>query len=98
MAGLSIAFFLANQAHHRHVSQCAWYFVAFTFDTTLGVAIALGLHTAAVKAAKRLVSEEPRSPVLISIAECGNYGEAVLDDFRAHDNALYLPPYVQCII
>ena len=54
------------------VSQCAWYFVAFTFDTTLGVAIALWLHTAAVNAAKRLTRGEPHSSVLMSIAECGN--------------------------
>ena len=59
------------------VSECAWYFVAFTFDTTLGVAIALGLHSAAVTAAKWLSREEPQGSPWISIAECGNYGAPV---------------------
>lgn len=68
---MSIAIVMAAQ---DYVSQCAWYFVAFTFDTTLGVAIALGLHTGAVSAARRLTLDEPRSPVLVSIAECGSYG------------------------
>ncbi|KAK9805878.1 hypothetical protein WJX73_000180 [Symbiochloris irregularis] len=70
-AGMGIAIVLATQAH---VSECAWYFVAFTFDTTLGVAIALGLHTAAVRTARHFTKKEKPHPVLLSIAECGNYG------------------------
>ena len=71
---MSIAIFVAARAT---VSECAMYLIAFTFDTMLGVAIALGLHTAAVRAARRWTAQESSSPVLVSIAECGSYGEAV---------------------
>lgn len=71
LAGMSIAIVLAS----TRVSECAWYFVAFSFDTTLGVAIALGLHTCAVRSARKMCSREPPNAVLLSIAECGHYGE-----------------------
>lgn len=32
-------------------SQCAWYFVAFSFDTSLGLGLAISLHRAALRGA-----------------------------------------------
>ena len=43
---------IAITAHHTstsNASQCAWYFVAFTFDTTLGVALTMTLHKLIIK-------------------------------------------------
>ena len=49
------------------------YFVAFTFDTTLGVALAIGFHTLALNAAKHNAKS---SQFAARVAECGSYGEA----------------------
>ncbi len=48
------------------------YFVAFTFDTTLGVALAIAFHTLALNAAKYNASG---SQFAARVAECGSYGE-----------------------
>jgi hypothetical protein len=53
--------------------QCR-YFVAFTFDTTLGVALAIGFHTLALNAANYNASH---SHFAARIAECGSYGMIV---------------------
>lgn len=44
LSGLVIAIIV--HAVSSTASQCAWYAVAFSFDTTLGVALTLGLHAA----------------------------------------------------
>eukprot|EP00242_Pyramimonas_sp_CCMP2087_P011971 CAMPEP_0198206152 /NCGR_PEP_ID=MMETSP1445-20131203/9689_1 /TAXON_ID=36898 /ORGANISM="Pyramimonas sp., Strain CCMP2087" /LENGTH=245 /DNA_ID=CAMNT_0043878731 /DNA_START=529 /DNA_END=1266 /DNA_ORIENTATION=+ len=75
----------------EHASECAWYFVVFFVDTTVGVVVALYLHRVVMQAAcKRFLtsSGEPREldPTLKSlpvhvrnwgyaIAQCGNYGD-----------------------
>ena len=48
------------------------YFVAFMFDTTLGVALSIGLHTLLLKAAKAKASS---NTFAASIFNCGNYGK-----------------------
>ena len=45
-AGLIIAVVASSSTGHA-TSECAWYFVAYTFDTTLGVTIAILLHRCA---------------------------------------------------
>jgi len=61
--------------------QTCRYFVAFSFDTTLGVSIAIIFHKAAVKWAKQIASRQ--GPEDISwqkaLAECGSYGELLLE-------------------
>lgn len=57
---------------HRSTGCCR-YFVAFSFDTTLGVALAIGLHSLAVKAARQRAD---RSGFAACVADCGSYGEA----------------------
>lgn len=47
LSGLIIA--IVVHAVSSTASQCAWYAVAFTFDTTLGVALTLLLHSAILK-------------------------------------------------
>lgn len=47
------------------------YFVAFTFDTTLGVALAIAFHNLAVRSAK---NQADNSYAAACIAECGHYG------------------------
>lgn len=45
---------IAIIAHHASAasSECAWYFVAYTFDTTLGLLLTLAFHRAVLKLAK----------------------------------------------
>ena len=52
------------------------YFVAYTFDTTLGVALAIGIHTGAVRIAKHQGVGHQADPKNYwkLIAESGNYG------------------------
>lgn len=40
----SLLIAIIAHAHTPAVSQCAWYFVAYAFDTTVGVLLTLGLH------------------------------------------------------
>lgn len=42
---------IAVIAHHesQSTSQCAWYFVAYTFDTTIGVLLTILLHKATLR-------------------------------------------------
>ena len=73
-AGIFIAIWLASHT----VSQCAWYFVAFSVDTTLGVCITISLHKLAVRKAQQhcsAVGKSSASSCLASIADCGDYGE-----------------------
>lgn len=70
-------------------SECAWYFVAFTSDTTLGVLLTMIFHNAMLKRLKNskdsigdysspdshgLVAGEEES-WRVAIAECGDYGD-----------------------
>ena len=74
-AGIFIAIWLASHA----VSQCAWYFVAFSVDTTLGVCITVSLHKLALRKAQQACAANTRSSAdswATSIAECGDYGES----------------------
>ena len=52
------------------------YFVAYTFDTTLGVALAIGIHTGAVRIAKYQGEGHQANPKNYwkLMAESGNYG------------------------
>jgi len=66
---------MALDYHHPELPtviflQCR-YFVAFTFDTTLGVALAIAFHTLALNAAKYNASH---SHFAARIAKCGSYG------------------------
>jgi len=70
ICGLAIAALVA-EAGQRAVSDCAWYLVAFTFDTTLGLALAIGFHTLALNAAKHNAGH---SRFAARVAECGSYG------------------------
>ena len=62
---------------HFDTMHCDRYFVAFSFDTTLGVSIAIIFHKAAVKWAKQVAARQ--SPDDMSwqkaLAECGSYGK-----------------------
>jgi len=84
LAGLVIAV-VASTRGGRETSECAWYFVAFTFDTTLGVALAVAMHRLLVRAAKaRLVAAAAADTAgavkkrswAATIAVCGDYGAA----------------------
>lgn len=68
------AHLLSNLILHR---QSFRYFVAFSFDTTLGVSIAIIFHKAAVKWAKQMASRQGPDDMSWqkSLAECGSYGE-----------------------
>lgn len=78
--GLFIAI-LASASTPVHASECAWYAIAFTFDTSLGLVLTILLHKAAVRVAT-LIEESPSfflsavsaSLVAASITKCGVYG------------------------
>lgn len=67
---------IAIVAAHRtaHTSECAWYFVAFTFDTTLGVAITIALHRGVLQALESIHARRP-SQAIVAVLECGKYGD-----------------------
>ena len=76
LAAAAAAALLSNMKDWA-VLYCDRYFVAFSFDTTLGVSIAIVFHKAAVKWAKQVAARQ--SPDDVSwqkaLAECGSYGE-----------------------
>ena len=45
--------FLMQRMTSQSASECAWYFIMFTNDTTIGVAVAYFLHTKIVKFAQK---------------------------------------------
>lgn len=80
LCGLTIALVVSTRSG-RTISECAWYFVAFCFDTTLGVSLAVLLHRWFIRLAGALVRppdpESARVPSgwAYSISHCGDYGE-----------------------
>lgn len=87
VCGLIIAM-VAQRAAGRS-SECAWYFVAYTFDTTFGLLLTISSHNAVIKGARcylRCLHDEglPAKSVeahslsaryFTAIAMCGNYGD-----------------------
>ncbi|PRW61577.1 hypothetical protein C2E21_0672 [Chlorella sorokiniana] len=73
ICGMLIAL-IAHRTVTAQSSECSWYFVAFTFDTTLGLLLTIGLHKAALRgaawygrrAAQRLGSDELQPAVGLS--------------------------------
>ncbi|CAD7703251.1 unnamed protein product [Ostreobium quekettii] len=83
LCNMAIAKYVAKSA-----SPCAWYFLVFTIDTTLGVSLAVLIHRLFIHGAKRLqrrhrfqhLSDSDNSVGAFehwwdSIAKCGNYGD-----------------------
>ncbi|GAB4815021.1 hypothetical protein N2152v2_002067 [Parachlorella kessleri] len=64
-----------------NTSECAWYFVAYTFDTTLGLLLTIVFHKTILKFAKCWKKRYglPKATVSESwydvVALCGNYGD-----------------------
>lgn len=52
ICGMLIAVIAHSRVASEQTSECSWYFVAFTFDTTLGLALTIGLHKAALRLAR----------------------------------------------
>lgn len=50
--GMLIAVIAYNSVDAEGTSECSWYFVAFTFDTTIGLLLTIGLHKAALRGAR----------------------------------------------
>ncbi|CAL8466790.1 g6326 [Coccomyxa elongata] len=75
ICGIFIAI-LASENGAIRVSQCAWYFIAYSFDTTLGVAAAVGIHTLVVRLCSSRASlfAHIENHWCRCIAECGKYG------------------------
>lgn len=80
---------IALVVHQRATltSECSWYFVAFTVDTTAGVLFTIALHSAALRLAEwhsagvHRPLESDSTPVGVenepwsaAIAACGSYG------------------------
>ena len=73
--GINIAY--PNRSLPMLVHVSCRYFVAYSFDTTLGVALAIGIHMGAVRVCRRWAVASPNKPTTLwkLIADCGNYGE-----------------------
>ncbi|KAL4452727.1 hypothetical protein ABPG75_008389 [Micractinium tetrahymenae] len=50
--GMLIAVIAHSRVASEQTSECSWYFVAFTFDTTIGLALTIGLHKTALRVAR----------------------------------------------
>jgi len=78
VCGMLIAIIAHFSTSDDSPSECAWYFVVFTADTSLGVALAIGLHNAMLRCARRWGDAGgKRSELAQAIAECGQYGSPV---------------------
>ncbi|PSC74764.1 GUCD1 isoform X2 [Micractinium conductrix] len=51
VCGMLIAMVAHSSVNAEGTSECSWYFWAFTFDTTIGLALTIGLHKAALRGA-----------------------------------------------
>lgn len=76
ICGMLIAM-IASAHASSSASQCSWYFVAFTFDTTLGVAITIGIHKAVLWLARNASSAHPKAKFLAALVDCGYYGNPI---------------------
>lgn len=74
---------IALLAHHSSTqsSECAWYFVAYTFDTTLGLGLTVAFHKTVIRFAKCWKKRHAARLTVSSdrwfdiVAQCGDYGE-----------------------
>ena len=75
--------FLMHRMTSDSASQCAWYFIMFTTDTTIGVAVAYLLHMKIIKFAQ---NKGRHGTCLYHMGQCGEYGDVENPQWR-----LYLP-------
>eukprot|EP00884_Botryococcus_braunii_P004807 jgi/Botrbrau1/14327/Bobra.0287s0019.1 len=94
ICGIIIAIIVAKEEKSNVVSQCAWYFVAYCFDTTIGVATAIALHWTVVTACRRKKQMGAPSNIYSVLADCGNYGNPP----RWGRFALQLVEWTVCVI
>eukprot|EP00892_Ulva_mutabilis_P001099 jgi/Ulvmu1/10990/UM007_0170.1 len=59
--GMLIAILAQLRATQQVTSECSWYFVTFSVDTTLGVVLVLTMHNACVRIAKGQVQKRASS-------------------------------------
>ena len=74
LCGIIIA--LLVHTHTSAPSECAWYFVAFSVDSTLGVALTVVLHVLILRALRdehKSVSQEESWRE--AVCACGSYGD-----------------------
>jgi hypothetical protein len=75
------------------------YFIAFAIDTTLGVALAVGLHTLACRLCRQRAAALPASPWAPwyrKVADCGSYGALRGRALRPGRRAAAMRPPVRC--
>jgi len=82
ISGLIIAILIAHSTTSS-VSECAWYFVVYCFDTTLGVLLTLSLHALVKRTAStaldhlstaNTISYRWKIDTLTALVHCGEYG------------------------
>jgi hypothetical protein len=79
LSGILIAI-IAHHATKTAASECAWYFVAFTFDTTIGVALTMFFHKKIVGYLNSsLITPLPLPSAnedwRTAVVDCGTYGD-----------------------
>ena len=56
--GMVIAMVAQLQATKQVTSECSWYFVVFSVDTTLGVVLVITMHNSCVRLAKQQLHKD----------------------------------------
>lgn len=76
VCGMIIAIIAHFGTSQHSPSECAWYFVVFSADTSLGVALAIGLHNVMLRFCQRWADTGRKgAAVALAISACGDYGE-----------------------
>lgn len=81
-SGLLIAI-IAHHATEATASECAWYYVAFSFDTTIGVVLTMVLHNAILRRLRdspafgqeSLPLPQQHESWKVAVLDCGQYGD-----------------------
>lgn len=79
--GVAAAILIAHTPNGHASSECSWYFFAFLADTTLGMALSLGLHMIIMRVASGEAGQgavdikETLLGALKVLVPCGDYGE-----------------------
>eukprot|EP01025_Chloroclados_australasicus_P024771 TRINITY_DN24850_c0_g1_i1.p1 TRINITY_DN24850_c0_g1~~TRINITY_DN24850_c0_g1_i1.p1 ORF type:complete len:337 (+),score=33.94 TRINITY_DN24850_c0_g1_i1:185-1195(+) len=60
VTGIVVAMLVQSRTKSAWTSECSWYFVVFTVDTTLGVMLALMMHRFCVRTANAIIAHRTR--------------------------------------
>lgn len=86
--GMLIAMIAQLQATGQATTQCSWYFVTFSVDTTLGVVLVLSMHTACIRLAKQRLQKQVSSSSCESVWSSSDGEEEMAEDMEQQLTAM----------